>query len=210
MPEHAYLPAAGRDALLRFYDPVMRLIGAENVFRAVIDQAALQPSHAVLDIGCGTGTLAVLIKRLHPTVDVIGVDPDPKALALAQAKANKAGVAVRFDRGFADALAYGDKTFDRVFSSMMFHHLRKEDKPRVLAEVHRVLEPGGWLELLDFAGNVHSFFAQVFHGRQPLPAEADDPMLRRLREAGFVEAARSGDRVTVFGRVGFYRARASR
>ena len=137
---------------------------------------------------------------------MIGVDPDPKALALAAAKARRAGVEVRFVRGFADALEFDDATFDRVFSSMMFHHLHKDDKPKALAEVRRVLRPGGSLELFDFAGNVHSFLGQVFHGHKALGPAAGDRMLARLRDAGFPDARRTNDLGTVFGRVAFYQA----
>ena len=169
-------------------------------------RTAIQPNHVVLDIGCGTGTLAVEIKRRQPAAQVIGVDPDPKALALAVAKARRARVDVRFARGFADALEFGDATLDRVFSSMMFHHIRKDDKPKVLAEIRRVLKPGGSLELIDFAGNVHSFLGQIFHGHKALGPPAGDCMLARLRDAGFPDAQRTNDLGTVFGRVAFYQA----
>jgi ubiquinone/menaquinone biosynthesis C-methylase UbiE len=205
MAERTYLPAAGRDAFLPFYDVITRLFGLEQALRALLAQAALAPHQVVLDIGCGTGTLAVLLRRLHPTIDVIGLDPDPLALARAAAKASAAGVAVRFDRGFADALPYPDATFDRVFSSMMFHHLQQADKPKVLAEIRRVLKPGAALEFLDFAGaHPHSFLARIFHGHQPLSPAAEGRMLDRLREAGFVRARRTGDRGTPFGRIAFY------
>jgi ubiquinone/menaquinone biosynthesis C-methylase UbiE len=188
-PERPYLSAAGRDWLLWLYDPLTRLFGADKVFRAFLEQAALQPDHAVLDVGCGTGTLAVLLKQLHPTIDVTGLDPDPKALAFATRKAKRKGVAVRFDRGFADELPYGDATFDRVFSSMMFHHVPRRDKAKVLEEIRRVLKPGGRLEFLDIA------------------PEGEDRMLGRLHEAGFVDARKVGERKLVFGRIAFHQAR---
>ena len=189
MAERAYLPAAGRDAFLWLYDPLTRLFGAHKIYRTLIDQAAPRPDHVVLDIGCGTGTLAVLLQRRHPTIQVTGLDPDPKALARAERKAKRAGLAVRFDRGFADELPYGDGTFDRVFSSMMFHHVPRRDKAKVLAEARRVLKAGGTLEFLDIA-----------------PA-GEDRMLGRLREAGFVDVRKVGDRKVVFGRVAFHQAR---
>jgi ubiquinone/menaquinone biosynthesis C-methylase UbiE len=204
--DRSYLPAAGRDLFLPLYDPIVRLFGFTKLADALVAQAALQPHHRVLDVGCGTGTLAVAIKRRYASVDVTGIDPDPKALARARRKAERAGVAVRLDCGFADALPYETATFDRVFSSMMFHHLPRDDKPKALAEWRRVLRPGGRLELLDFASSTHSFLAQLLHGHQPLGAPADDRLLRRMRDAGFTDARRTGDRDTVFGRVAFYQA----
>ncbi|MGH9411740.1 MAG: class I SAM-dependent methyltransferase [Vicinamibacterales bacterium] len=200
------MPAAGRDGFLPLYDPFTRLFGFQRALRALIDQAELQRDHVVLDVGCGTGTLAVLIKRRHPTVDVIGLDPDPAALAIAQRKAAKAGAAVRLERGFGDALPFGEERFDRVFSSMMFHHLKREERPKVLEEIRRVLKPGGRLEFLDFSGARHSLLGGLVHGHQTLPA-AEDKLITRMREAGFADGSRMAERRTFFGPIGFYQAR---
>src|SRR5258705_9825049 len=91
-----YLPAAGKDLFLPFYDPLVKLLGGDKARRALLDQAALRPGQRVLDVGCGTGTLAILVKRLHPDVEVVGVDPDPKALVRAKRKAAREGVAIKF------------------------------------------------------------------------------------------------------------------
>ncbi len=206
-PERRYLSATGHNFFLPLYDPIMKLFGARRLFGVLIAQAELQPGQAVLDIGCGTGTLAVWIKQAYPLVTVIGMDPDPPALARAARKAERAGVSVRFDRGFADALAYANGAFDRVFSSMMFHHLGRDERSKVLAEVRRVLKPGGRLEFLDFAGGTHNCLAQMLHGRQ-LDASAEDRLLKRMREAGLIDARRVATRSTVFGAIAYYQATA--
>jgi ubiquinone/menaquinone biosynthesis C-methylase UbiE len=147
-----FVPGMGVEWLLPLYDPLTRLMGLDRVRRELIDQAALQPLHRVLDVGCGTGSLAVLIKRQYPTVDVVGLDPDAKALARATRKAQRVGVAIQFDRGFSDELGYPAASFDRVFSSFMFHHLDHSEKESTLREIQRVLKPSGRLQLLDFVG----------------------------------------------------------
>lgn len=205
----AYLPAAGHDFFLPFYDPLTTLMGGRRLLRGLLTQAELQPGHAVLDIGCGTGTLAVLIRQAHPAVDVTALDPDPRALARAGRKAAGAGVSVRFDRGFADALEYLDAAFDRVFSSMMFHHLARDVRAKTLVEVRRVLKPGGRLEFLDFAGGTHNAFARRIHGGH-LQTAAQDRLLRHMTEAGLVDARPVATRSTFLGSVAYFQASAPR
>src|SRR5262245_7167072 len=122
--ERTYIPAAGYDWRLPFYDPMVKLIGGDSARRVLIDQADLQPDHRVLEVGCGTGTLLMLIKRTQPGVQATGLDPDMKALARAKRKADRASVSIQLDRGFSDALPYPDASFDRVFSCFMLHHLQ--------------------------------------------------------------------------------------
>lgn len=203
--ERRYLPAASLDVLLPVYDPIMKLLRFQRALVPLLAQAELQPHHRVLDIGCGTGTLAMMIKKAQPSVDVTGIDPDPLALARAARKAQDAGVSIRFDRGFADALAYPDATFDRVFSSMMFHHLPRAEKPGVLSEARRVLKPGGRLEFLDFAGGTHSLLAHVLHGRGA-SASADERLLRLMRDTGFTNVHRLRVQHTIAGAIASYQA----
>jgi ubiquinone/menaquinone biosynthesis C-methylase UbiE len=204
-PERRYLPAASLHLLLPIYDPIMRLLRFQRALEPLLAQAGLQPRDGVLDIGCGTGTLAVMVKRAHPTVQVTGIDPDPRALARAARKAARARVTVRLDRGFADALPYPDGTFDRVFSSMMFHHVPRREKPGVLAEVHRVLKPDGRLELLDFTGGQRTLLAHALHGHGP-GGSADERLLRLMRDVGFGEARVVATRRTLAGTIGYYQA----
>jgi ubiquinone/menaquinone biosynthesis C-methylase UbiE len=206
MTQRRYLPAAGWDFFLPLYDPIVRLFGFRKALDPLIEQAQLEPGHMLLDVGCGTGTLAVDVKRRYPAAHIAGVDPDPKALAIARRKAARAGVSVQFDQAFGDALPYQAGRFDRVFSSLMFHHLAADERQKVLVEILRVVKPGGRLEFLDFAAGTHSFLAQVTHGRHPLSPEAEDRFLCRLYEAGFSTARRIADRHTLFGGIAFYQA----
>lgn len=204
-----FTPAAGRDIFLPFYDPLVRLLGFGRLRNALLDQAQLQPGHRVLDIGCGTGTLAIVVKQRYRDVDATGLDPDPKALARARQKASRAGVAVRFDQGFADALPYPDGAFDRVFSSMMFHHLRRAQKEGMLREVRRVLAPGGRIEFLDFShpgGHMHGFFARLVHSHAQLRDNVDESIVDLMAGAGLVRPARVLELGTLFGRVAFFQA----
>ena len=200
----AYLPAAGHDWMLPLYDPLVKLLGGDVARRALLEHASIQPGQRVLDIGCGTGTLVVLIKRLHPDIDVVGLDPDPNALARGKRKAKRASVTVQFDQGFADALPYADASVDRVLSSFMFHHLQRDEKAGMLREVRRVLRPGGVFTLLDFGGPESAdkgLFARLIHSSQHLKDNSEDRILGLMNQAGFTDPKKVAQGTMLFGRV---------
>lgn len=206
-----YLPAAGHDWALPLYDPFVALMGGNATRRVLIEQAAIQPGQRVLEIGCGTGSLVLEIKRLLPQTDVTGLDPDPKALARAKRKAARGGFAVRFDQAFADAMPYPDRSFDRVFSSFMLHHLPSDVKSAALREVRRVLKPGGAFHLLDFAGP-HSGgvrgLARWLHSNHRLEENDESRILKLIDDAGLERAERVRDDRIFFGlaRINYFRA----
>jgi len=197
-----YIPAATYDWLLPLYDVFAKLIGSEAAHRQLVDQANIEPSHRVLDIGCGTGNLTLLVKRLYPRAEVVGLDPDPKALARARRKADERGSAARFDRGFADELPYAEASFDRVFSAFMLHHLALDVKEKTLREARRVLRSGGAFYALDFGGT-NGIIAHLFHHAH-LADQHRIPVL--MREAGFAEVTELAPRDTILGRVSYWRA----
>jgi ubiquinone/menaquinone biosynthesis C-methylase UbiE len=209
--ERSYLPAAGKRWLLPLYDPVLWLLGADQPKRLLIDQAGMRSGFRVLDVGCGTGTLAVQIKKLHPDSEVVALDPDPAALSVAERKAKRAKIAVEFDRGFSDHMSYPDASFDRVFSSFMFHHLSKEERLATLVEIRRVLKRRGSLHLLDFAphdGASHENGGHRFH-LAPHPQERfEGHMTALMSEAGFEEPSQLARGKIIFGAIAYYRAQA--
>ena len=205
-----YLPAAGLGLFLPLYDPLVKLLGADRARKKLFDQASVRPHHRVLDIGCGTGTFAVALKRWLPDVEVMGLDPDPRALARGQRKAARAGVSIRFDQGFANALPYSDAHFDRVFSSLMFHHLAHDAKLETLREVRRVLRPGGSLHLLDFeqeSPHSHNPLARWIHASERMHDNRREQILEWMREADLVEPRVLDSEQPIFGRIIYVTAR---
>jgi ubiquinone/menaquinone biosynthesis C-methylase UbiE len=209
--QRTFLPAAGRDCALPLYDPLLKLLGVDKARRPLLEQAELHPGQRVLDIGCGTGTLVVLTKRLYPEVEITGLDPDPKALARAKNKARRAGIVARFAEGFSDELSYPDGTFDRVFSSLMFHHLHGDEKLKTLAEARRVLVSGGSLHLMDFVepeANEKGWRAHLHRANGHLKENEESRVLALLREAGFASPQRVAETSMLFGlsRLAYFRA----
>ena len=211
MPEQArsFIPAAGFDWLLPLYDPLQWLLGGDALKRPLIEQAALASGMRALDIGCGTGSLTLLLARLHPGVEVVGLDPDPKALTIAKRKADRAGHAIQLDQGFSDRLPYPDASFDRVFSSLMFHHLAEDEKAATLREVRRVLKPGGSLHLLDFGpprSALSRALAHVLHRAEHLRDNLEDRITAFMGQAGFAQPEEVAHRGTLVGSLSYYRA----
>ncbi len=205
----SYIPAAGYDWLLPLYDPLKRWLIGEGLTRALVADVSIGPDQRVLDIGCGTGTLTILAQQLYPQAEVVGLDPDPKALAIAKQKSAKAGIAVQFDRGFADELPYPPASFDRVLSSFMFHHLTRDETLGTLRAVGRVLRPGGSLHLLDFGrprSPYSSILARLLHRGQHLRDNIEGRIPQFMSESGFAESAEVAHRSTVFGTISCYRA----
>jgi ubiquinone/menaquinone biosynthesis C-methylase UbiE len=207
-PARSFVPAAGHDWLLPLYDPLQRLLGGDAARRRFVDLAGIEPGQRILDIGCGTGSLLALVAGLHPQVELIGLDPDPKALARARRKCERASIGVRLDLGFSDALPYVDASFDRVLSSFMFHHLEAETKRATLREARRVLAPGGALHLLDFggsAGNESGLLGHLLHAAEPLRENFDGGIPALMEEAGFAEAGEIDHRASWIGRIAHVR-----
>jgi ubiquinone/menaquinone biosynthesis C-methylase UbiE len=128
-------------------------LGRERTYREkALDLARLKSGESVLDIGCGTGTLAIAAKRrVGPAGSVNGVDASPEMLARAARKANKAGTEVAFKNGVVEALPFPDGQFDAVLSTVMLHHLGHKARQQCAREVRRVLKPGGRVLAVDFA-----------------------------------------------------------
>lgn len=129
-----------------------RLRGALRALRErVLDEARLGSADALLDIGCGTGTLAILAaRRAGGALKTTGIDPAPHQIARARAKARRRGLQIDFREATIERLPFPDSSFDRVTSTLMFHHLPPDLKRQGLAEVTRVLRPGGLMVVADF------------------------------------------------------------
>jgi len=205
----SYLPAAGLDRWLPFYDPMVKLLGAGSARAALLEQAQLQAGYRVLDIGCGTGTFVSHIKESFPDVEVVGLDPDPKALARARRKSERGGLAIQLDQGFADQLPYPQHSFDRVFSCFMFHHLPAAEREASLREVRRVLKPTGRFHLLDFSTpEAHSSgrLSTWLHSGHRLKDNTDERILGMMRQAGLADPRRLQQRHLLVGHIAYYQA----
>lgn len=146
-----FIPALSFDLLTPLYDPVVALTTGEKTFkRELVRQVDLRPAQRVLDLGCGTATLTIALKESCPQAKVFGLDGDRKILGFARRKSEKANAKIVLSVGLSNEMPYRNGYFDRMVSSLFFHHLTPENKRKTLAEIRRVLKPGGTLHVADW------------------------------------------------------------
>lgn len=146
-----YVPAAGFKALTGLYDPIMALTMRENLWRPMVAKRlaeTLDQGSSIVEVGTGTGTLAMQIAAQIPGVDLVAVDGDPDALEIARGKDPEASV--RWIEGRAERLPIGDDSAGGCVISLVLHHLGPDEKRQALVEARRVLVPGGRLVVVDF------------------------------------------------------------
>lgn len=150
--DERYVPAAGRAWLTALYDPLMALTMRERTFRPALIAAVLADPRpgVVLDVGCGTGTLASQLAEADPSVQVLGIDGDEDVLARAREKVTRFGERVQFSESMANALPIEDASVDVVIASLLLHHLSPAAKLEALREARRVLIPAGRLVIADW------------------------------------------------------------
>lgn len=145
-----FVPALGRLGT-RFYDPLIRSTTREARFKErLLDVAEIGLGERVLDLGCGTGTLAIRACQGQPAAHVVGIDADPRMIKHARRKADGAGVKLELQPGSATDLPYPDRSFDVVLSSLLFHHLGRDAKRAAAREIARVLVPDGRVVIADW------------------------------------------------------------
>lgn len=221
MKDENYIPALRYDLLTPIYDPVVRLTTREAVFkRALIEQSNVAGVYRsrILDLACGTGTLTVAIKRAAPRAEVVGLDGDRRILKIADAKARKAGVDIRFDEGLSFDLPYGRTEadrFDRVFSSLFFHHLTRENKLRTVREARRVLRSDGELHVADWGLPANALMSiasraiALLDGEETTADNFDGRLPELIADAGFGAIEETSRFNTVFGTIRLLRCRMS-
>jgi len=176
----------------RWYDLVHGLLSfgrPSALYKRAIEIAAPRPGEKALDIGSGTGTMAIMIaQKVGPGGEVAGIDASPEMIEVARRKAKRQHSAARFELEAIEALSFSDGSFDLVTSSMMLHHLPADVQRKGLAQARRVLRPGGRLVIVDFSSESGSFLGHLLslfghkHGESTVGS-----LEAKLREAGFTQ-----------------------
>jgi ubiquinone/menaquinone biosynthesis C-methylase UbiE len=174
------------------YDRAIRIWTREQRWRgAMLDLLAPRPGETIADVGCGTGSFAILLKKLHPEVAVVAIDPDAQALDIARDKASREGVEIDWRQGFADALS--PQGADAVTSSLVFHQVPLAGKRSGMVAMYRALKPGGRLVLADYGrqwGLMRLLFrltVQRLDGVEDTQPNADGVLPGLIADAGFAD-----------------------
>lgn len=192
MTIQTYIPALGHDSLTHLYDPAMATVFQERLFRsALIDALDFEPGQQVLDVGCGTGTLSLLLHQHPAGLSVVGLDIDPAVLTIAQQKGMKHNLPLTLSQATANRLPFASSSFDHVLSSLMLHHLSTVQKKAMLTEIGRVLRPNAIVSILDFGPPRSQRLASLLAMLATRFEHADENLRghvpRFLTEAGFVD-----------------------
>ena len=211
--ELPYLPALRFSSLTCLYDSVMRLLLKDEVFkRRLVAQVKPLPDQRILDVGCGTGTLTLLLKRAAPNAVVIGLDADPTMLRIARTKAESEQVQIEFVEGMSDSLPFPHASFSGIVSSLLLHHLTTDSKRRTLEQAYLLLRPGGMLHIADWGQAQNALMRAAFLGVQLLDGfettvdNVEGRLLPWMRAAGFADAMETHREMTMLGTLSMYRA----
>jgi len=212
--ERQFLPALRFKALTPYFDAFVRVTTRERAFkRRLLDQIELSSGDAILDVGAGTGTLAILVKERWPDARVTGLDADGEILSIARRKVSEAGREAEFVEALSTEMPFADASFDAAVSTLFFHHLDRASKERTLAELARVLKPGGMLHVGDFGKGADplqaALFLQVrtFDGFDVTAENARGELPRLIETADFEDVRSRGRMRTGIGTLELLSAR---
>ena len=207
-----YIPALGYDWLTGFYDLAVKLTMPEKKLRRrLIDALTLEKTDRVLEFGFGTGQNLILAKQSSNDAEIVGLDIDPKVKAIAERKLKKANLTVPLFLYDGESFPFEDASFDKVYSSLVFHQLETAVKKSCLREIGRVLKPAGSLVIGDWGKPKSKLMRVAFYGIQLLDGfkTTDDNVKGRLpefmTESGFRSVEETGFINTRVGAYCFYR-----
>ena len=215
--EKAFTPALGDARFTPLYDFAIAAMTRENEWRGRL-VAHINPTVAdrILDVGCGTGSLAIRLKKTAPEVAIIGIDPDPIVIAAARQKSAKAEVSIYWRSGFLiPATCEEIGSVSKVVSSLVLHQTPLDEKNNILSAIRTMLQPGGTLYIADYG--LQRTLAMRFLFRRTVQAidgladtqpNADGILPSLIKSAGFRDISELEVIPTVTGSISIYRATA--
>lgn len=209
--EQKFIPALGYDFLSEYYDLAIKLTMPEKKFRnRLVNFVSPLSGESILEFGFGTAQNIIILKQRKPEALVQGVDIDPKIKAIAEYKLRKNRLEVPLHLYDGNTLPFADNTFDKVFSSLVFHQLDAEAKLQCLKELYRVTAPNGKLIIGDWGSAKSkwmrfSFYAvQLLDGFKTTADNVKGLMPVFITKAGFENVVEASYMNTAIGTYSYY------
>lgn len=208
MPESRYVSALSLRWLTPFYDALIEgPMSAMRMRKDLLAQLGDLSGKSILDVGCGTGSFAIMMQQTYPEAHISGLDGDPQILEIARRKAERLGLVIEYSEAMSYAMPFPDGSFDFVVTSLMLHHLDRDAKEGTAHEMYRVLKPGGTLLGMDFAeprSGLGRGMKRLTRRVERLAENMDGLLPLIFREAGFRDYAEI--RRYVLGSIALFRA----
>lgn len=208
-----YIPALRFKWLTPWYDFIVGMtLPEKKIKEALIKLASVSAQHKVLDFGCGTGTLTIMTKQAVRGVDIVGIDIDRQILKKAIRRVREKELDIKLIEYDGNKLPFDTNQFDKIISSLVFHHLDTSEKQKVLSEIYRTLSPKGELYIADFGRSdslVQRFLfnsIRILDGFQPTKANAEGSLPLLISKAGFKYVSINKRFKTIFGEVQVFKA----
>ncbi|MES2863728.1 MAG: class I SAM-dependent methyltransferase [Bacteroidota bacterium] len=213
MSTKKFIPALGYDFLSDYYDLAIKITMPEKKFRnRLVDYVNLKEDEKILEFGFGTAQNIIILKQRFPNCNIQGVDIDPKIKSIAEYKLNKFGIDAPLFLYDGNKLPFEDNSFDKVYSSLVFHQLDKTTKLKCLIEINRILKPNGELIIGDWGESKtkwmrFSFYlVQLLDGFKTTNDNVNGLMTKYISEAKFKEVREIDFINTSIGTYSYYKA----
>ncbi len=211
--QQQYIPALRFNWLTGLYDFFIGVTFPEQrIKQALLEQGNLKREYQVLDFGCGTATFLIMAKQQYQEISFSGLDVDDAILKIAHEKIKKENLIVELVQYGGGHFPFTEKLFDRVFSTLVFHHLSTENKKIALSEIYTVLKPGGELHIADFGKAKNLITRMLFHffrffdGLENTSINAEGKLMEMIKASGFNKVQSHKNINTAFGMVEFIKA----
>ena len=214
MTTEKFIPALGYDFLTEYYDLAIKITMPEKKFRnKLIDIVNPKVDEKILEFGFGTAQNIIILKQRFPKCDVLGVDIDPKVKSIAEYKLNKAGIQVPLFLNDGKELPFEDNSFDKVYSSLVFHQLDNLTKLKCLLEINRILKPNGEIIIGDWGKaktkwmRFSFYLVQLLDGFKTTNDNVNGLMTKYISDAKFKEVNEIDYINTSIGTYCYYKAK---
>jgi len=207
-----YIPALGKRWLTPLYDLAISLLTREKTWRSrLIKQISPKPREEILDVGCGTGSLAILLKEKELGIQITGIDPDPGVLSIAQRKIEHQLLEIKLIQGFLEpSLFPPGKQFGKITSSLVLHQVSVEEKQRILQTAYDRLSVDGSIHIADYGLQRTALMRGLFRIVQKLDGveftapNAEGIIPKLMVEAGFEDVKETFVLPTPTGSISLY------